>query len=92
MIVKHFRELRVYQDAFKTAMEIYTLSKSWPRDERFSLTDQIRRSSRAVCENIAEAWRKRRYEAHFISKMMDNPEKWCSINHEVAEEQETYGS
>jgi four helix bundle protein len=52
-------------------MEIFRLSKSWPLDERYSLTDQIRRSSRSVCANIAEAWRKRRYPNHFVSKLTD---------------------
>jgi four helix bundle protein len=52
-------------------MRIFEYSKRWPADERYSLTDQIRRSSRAVCANISEAWRKRRYERHFISKLSD---------------------
>jgi four helix bundle protein len=63
------RELKVYQDAFETAMKIFEASKSFPREEVYSLTDQIRRSSRSVCANIAEAWRKRRYEAAFINKL-----------------------
>jgi four helix bundle protein len=71
-MVKHYRELRVYQRAFEAAMQIFELSKSWPREEKFSLTDQIRRASRSVCSNIAEAWRKRRYVAHFISKLSDS--------------------
>ena len=70
-MVRHFRELRVYQDAFGAAMKIYELSKSWPKEERYSLTDQIRRASRSVSANIAEAWRKRRYPAHFTSKLSD---------------------
>ena len=70
-LVKHYRDLRVYQSAFAAAMEIYELSKGWPRDERYSLIDQIRRSSRSVCGNIAEAWRKRRYLGHFVSKLSD---------------------
>jgi four helix bundle protein len=70
-MVKHFRELRVYQDAFAAAMKIYQLSKSWPQEERYSLTDQIRRASRSASTNIAEAWRKRRYPAHFTSKLSD---------------------
>lgn len=68
---KHFSDLRVYQRAFDAAMLIYELSKSWAREERYSLTDQIRRSSRSVCACIAEAWRKRRYVAHFVSKLSD---------------------
>ncbi len=71
-LVTHFKELRVYQQAFEAARRIYRLSKQWPKEERYALTDQIRRSSRSVCSNIAEAWRKRRYPAHFISKLSDS--------------------
>ena len=71
-LVKHFKELRVYQRAFEAATRIYGSSKRWPKEERYSLTDQIRRSSRSVCANIAEAWRKRRYPAHFVSKLSDS--------------------
>ena len=71
-LVKHFNELRVYKQAFSAARQIYRLSKRWPKEERYSLTDQIRRSSRSVCSNIAEAWRKRRYQAHFVSKLSDS--------------------
>src|SRR6056297_1273505 len=70
-MVKHFRELRVYREAFDAAMRIFECSKEWPKEERYSLTDQIRRSSRSVCEQIAEAWRKRRYIAHLRSKLTD---------------------
>jgi len=70
MIQSH-EELDVYQMAFKTAMRIFEVSKKFPREETYSLTDQIRRSSRSVCSNIAEAWRKRRYEAAFVSKLND---------------------
>jgi len=71
-LVKHFKELRVYQQTFAAASRIYRLSKRWPKGERYSLTDQMRRSSRSVCANIAEAWRKRRYPAHFVSKLSDS--------------------
>lgn len=71
MAVKSFKDLRVYSLAFDTAMEIFQLSTSWPKEERYALTDQIRRSSRSVCANLSEAWRKRRYERHFISKLSD---------------------
>ena len=64
-------ELEVYQLAFSAAMEIYEISKHFPKEETYSLTDQIRRSSRAVCSNLAEAWRKRRYEAAFVNKLND---------------------
>jgi len=67
-----FRELIAYQKAFDLSMEIFILSKSFPSDERYSLTDQMRRSSRSVCANIAEAYRKRRYVNHFISKLTDS--------------------
>lgn len=64
-------ELDVYRRAFDSAMRIFELSKAFPREETFALTDQIRRSSRAVCANLAEAWRKRRYRKHFVSKLTD---------------------
>lgn len=67
-----FRELLAYKKAFDLAMEIYELSKSFPLEEKYSLTDQIRRSSRSVCANIAESYRKRRYVNHFISKLTDS--------------------
>ena len=69
-IVRH-TELEVYKKAFNCATEIFELSKKFPREEMYSLTDQIRRSSRSVCANLAEAWRKRRYEAAFISKLTE---------------------
>lgn len=65
------RELEVYRRAFDTAMLIFEVSKKFPREETYSLIDQIRRSSRSVCANLAEAWRKRRYEAAFIAKLSD---------------------
>jgi four helix bundle protein len=71
MGVKDFRELRVYQLAFECAVRIYEISKSFPPKERYSLTDQIRRSSRSVCANIAESWRKRRYPKSFVTKLTD---------------------
>ncbi len=64
-------ELEVFRKAMGAAMEIYELSKSFPTEERYSLTDQVRRSSRSVCANLAEAWRKRRYEAAFVNKLSD---------------------
>jgi four helix bundle protein len=66
-----FKSLKVYQLAYKLAMEIYFVSKKFPKDETYSLTDQIRRSSRSVCANIAEAYRKRRYPKNFTSKISD---------------------
>ena len=70
--IKSAKDLRVYKKAYALAMEIFELSKNWPSEEKFSLTDQIRRSSRSVCANLREAWSKRRYEAHFISKLTDS--------------------
>src|SRR5712671_6507724 len=64
-------ELDVYRGAFDAAMEIFRISKRFPKEETYSLTDQIRRSSRSVCSNLAEGWRKRRYEAAFVSKLSD---------------------
>lgn len=71
MSAKDHRELRPYQLAFESAIRIYELTKTFPAEERFSLTDQIRRSSRSVCANISEAWRKRRYRKSFVSKLSD---------------------
>ncbi len=69
--IRHFRELEVYLLAKDGALRIFETSKSFPIEERYSLTDQIRRSSRSVCANIAEAWRKRRYPNAFVSKLSD---------------------
>ena len=70
--VKHYRELEVYKMAMEGTMEIYSITKGFPDEEKFGLTNQIRRSSRSVCANIAEAWRKRRYKAAFVSKLNDS--------------------
>jgi four helix bundle protein len=70
--LKHFRDLDVYQKAFNAAMKIYQLTKAFPTEERYSLVDQIRRSSRSVCSNLAEAWRKRKYVAVFKNKLTDS--------------------
>src|SRR6266478_6608238 len=70
--IRHFRDLDVYQNALAAGLLVYDLSKKFPSEERCSLTDQIRRSSRPVCANIAEAWRKRRYAAAFVSKLSDS--------------------
>jgi len=71
MIINSAKELKVYKKAYGLSMEIFKISKTWPVEERYSLTDQIRRSSRSVCSNLREAWAKRRYEAHFQSKLTD---------------------
>jgi len=72
MKIRDHRELDVYKLAFKCAMEIFEISKSFPKEEIYSLTDQIRRSSRSVCANIGEAFRKRRYPKSFIAKLVDS--------------------
>jgi four helix bundle protein len=69
--IQGFRNLKVYQLAFHLAMEIFQLSKRFPREERYSLTDQIRRASRGVATNIGEGYRKKRYPKMFINKMSD---------------------
>jgi four helix bundle protein len=71
MAVRDVKELTVYIKAYRAAMEFFELSKSFPAEERYALTSQGRRSSRSVCHNLREAWAKRRYEAHFISKLSD---------------------
>jgi four helix bundle protein len=70
--IQTHRGLQVYQKAFATAMDLFELSKAFPKEETYSLTDQVRRSSRSVCANLAEAWRKRRYQAAFINKLSDS--------------------
>ncbi len=87
-VIKHFRDLKVYQNAKKAAMEIYELTKGFPKEEKFSLVDQIRRSSRSVCSNIAEAWHKRRYKASFVAKLSDSEgeaaetQVWLDFSHD----------
>ena len=71
MQIRSPKDLIVYQKAYELAMRIFYASKHFPKDEHYSLTDQIRRSSRSVCSNLREAWAKRRYEAHFVSKLTD---------------------
>jgi four helix bundle protein len=70
-MIRSFRELKVYQKGFEQAMRIFELTKRFPKEEQYSLTDQIRRCSRSVGTNTAEGWRKRRYPAHFVSKLTD---------------------
>ncbi len=71
MAAQTFRDLTVYKKAFELAMSIFKTSKVFPQEERYSLTDQVRRSSRSVCSNIGEVYRKRQYRAHFVSKSSD---------------------
>jgi len=70
--IQHFRDLDVYRKAFEAAMNIFEITRTFPPEERYSLTDQIRRSSRSVCANLAEAWRKRKYPAVFRNKLTDS--------------------
>jgi four helix bundle protein len=86
--VKSFRDLEVYKLSREVTREIYIITKGYPTDERYSLTDQIRRSSRSVGAQIAEAWGKRRYEQHFISKLTDADSEQLETQHwiEISEE------
>jgi four helix bundle protein len=69
--IRHFTDLIVWQKAFDLGIRVFEKSKDWPKEERYALIDQVRRSSRSVGANISEAWGKRRYEAHFVSKLSD---------------------
>jgi len=73
--INSVRDLDVYKLAFDAAMEIFELTKKFPKEEIYSLTDQIRGSSRSICANLAEAWRKRRYEAVFVNKLSDSSQE-----------------
>ena len=86
--VQSFRDLEVYRLAREVSKEIFQLSKGFPKDETYSLTDQIRRSSRSIGAQIAEAWGKRRYENHFVSKLTDADSEQLETQHwlEVSEE------
>lgn len=87
--IKHFSDLEVYRDAFRLGVRAFEISKLFPAEEKFSLTDQLRRAARSVGANIAESWGKRRYVAHFVSKLSDadtelhEAEHWlaCAIKH-----------
>jgi four helix bundle protein len=86
--VKSFRDLEVYRLAREVSNEIFIFSKEFPKEEKYSLTDQIRRSSRSVGAQIAEAWGKRKYELHFISKLTDADSEQLETQHwlEISEE------
>ncbi len=87
--IRHFTDLVAYQKAFALGREVFKITKTFPSGERFSLTDQVRRSARSIGANIAEAWGKRRYRAHFVSKLTDadterfETEHWllCALDH-----------
>ena len=81
MIIESFEQLDVYKMAFAIQQEIFELTRQFPKEERYALTDQIRRSSRSVGANIAEAWRKRRYPAHFASKLTDSDGENAETQH-----------
>lgn len=70
-MIRSFRDLRVYQEMFAVQQEIFVMTQQWPNEEKFSLTDQVRRASRAMGANVSESWAKRRYPAHFVSKLTD---------------------
>lgn len=76
-----FKDLIVYQKAFKLSMEIFKISKTYPKEERYALTDQRRRSSRSIEANIAEAWPKKKYEKAFVSKFINSQSKACETIH-----------
>lgn len=79
--ISSFRDMKVYRAAFDLQTDVFDLTKAFPRKELFSLTDQIRRSSRAIGANIAEAWQKRRYVAHFVSKLSDADGEQAETQH-----------
>jgi len=81
MKIRSHRELEVYMLSFQTAMVIFELTKKFPKEETYSLTDQIRRSTRSVCANLAESFRKRRYPKSFVSKLSDRPLVTTSLRH-----------
>ena len=73
--ISSVRELDVYKLAFEAAMEIFEVTKTFPGEEKYSMTDQMRRSSRSVCANLSEGWRKRRYKAVFVNKLSDSAQE-----------------
>lgn len=79
--IESFRDLNVYKLALELQQEIFELTKQFPKEERYSLTDQIRRSSRSIGANIAESWQKRRYPAHFVSKLTDADAEQTETQH-----------
>ena len=79
--IRSFRDLKVYQKTFLLQQEIFEISKRFPKEELYSLTDQIRRSSRSIGVNLAEAWHKRRYLAHFVSKLSDSDGEQAETQH-----------
>lgn len=88
MQIRSAKDLTVYKKAYELAMQVFHSSKNFPAEERYSLIDQMRRSSRSVCSNLRESWAKRRYEAHFVSKLTDadgengETETWLDFAHD----------
>jgi four helix bundle protein len=83
--VKSFKDLEVYKVARELSKEIFILTKEFPKEEKYSLTDQVRRSSRSIGAQIAEAWGKRRYENHFVSKLTDADSEQMETQHWIEE-------
>jgi four helix bundle protein len=83
-MIQSFRDLRVYQASFELQQQVFEITKRFPKEETYSLTDQIRRASRSVGANIAEAWQKRRYVAHFMSKLTDSDGEQAETQHWIA--------
>ena len=79
--ISSFKDLRVYALAFEVQQEVFELTKSFPKEERYALTDQIRRASRSIGANLSEAWQKRRYVAHFVSKLTDADGEQAETQH-----------
>lgn len=75
--INSYKDLKVYQNAMEAAMKIFEFTKDFPPEEKYSMVDQMRRSSRSVCANLAEAWRKRRYKAAFVAKLSDAESEAC---------------
>ena len=75
--IRHFRDLEVYQRGFAAAMKVFEMTKTFPVEEKYSMVDQMRRSSRSVCSNMSEAWRKRKYRAVFANKITDSMQEAC---------------
>ena len=80
MAAKNFKTTKVYQLAYEQAMDIFKITRNFPSEEKYSLTDQVRRSSRSVCTNIAEAYRKKKYPAHFVLKITDSDSENSETN------------
>ena len=81
MIIESFQDLIVYQKAFDLQQQVFSITENFPKEEIYSLTDQVRRSSRSIGANISEAWQKRRYEAHFVSKLTDSDAEQAETQH-----------